>query len=105
MEEIHPKELKKLMLSKKLILIDVRREEDCKKRSLKGAISMPIPTFDLEVFRDLQAKNKGIPTYLVCYRGISSFDLAEALEYRGFRGVCSVIGGMEKCEEEGMEMN
>ncbi|PCI94407.1 hypothetical protein COB11_03895 [Candidatus Aerophobetes bacterium] len=105
MEEVHPKELKEFLLSKKLIVIDVRKEKDFKKGSLKGAISMPFDTFDVEKLKDLQEKNRDTPIYLLCYKGICSLDLAKDLEDKGFSNLASVKGGMGGCIEEGMEMH
>lgn len=104
MEEIHPKELKELLKHKPLTVIDVRKENDFKKKALKVAENLPADAFDEKRFEQIYKAKSPEKIYFVCYKGVCSKDVAMHLEQRGFQNLVSIQGGMAGCEKEGLEM-
>lgn len=103
MQKINAKELKKLLKSNNLIIIDLRKQKDFLMGSLKGALSMSYETFDLVKFEELRKKNPKDPVFFICYKGVCSSELVKMLEMKGYKALVSVEGGMEGCEKEGID--
>lgn len=74
----------------RLVLVDVRTEQEYAERHIEGAVNIPAPEMRTR-YRELDPAQ---PTYLVCGGGLRSAMAASMLQQRGFEQVTNVSGGM-----------
>jgi molybdopterin/thiamine biosynthesis adenylyltransferase/rhodanese-related sulfurtransferase len=82
---------KRLDGGERIVLIDVRENEEYRSGHLEGAISLPRGFLELKVENTL--KDKEAPMIAYCLSGVRSLLAAKALKEMGFKNVQSMIGG------------
>ena len=87
---IYPKDIERLRIEKRAIVVDVRSREEYRKGHWEGAINYP----EDEVVDYTRVLGKKRMVILYCQRGGSSMQLARNLGKRGYL-VGSVVGGYE----------
>lgn len=88
MEQILYKDLKRV---NKPNVIDLRRSEDFKRCSFKGAVNVTIIGL---LFNTKKFLNKEDTYYLMCYSGNTSSNATMILDQRGYN-VVNVVGGYQ----------
>ena len=86
MNQVTIEELEQLK-DKKIIILDVRREEDYNRGTFEGARNLPIEDFSVEAYQKLLEKeglDSELPVYLLCHTGEKSRDAVEQLESAGY---------------------
>lgn len=86
-------ELRNMMKTGEVLLIDVRENSEYKKRRLKGAINIEIENID-EILTLCSDKNKKIILY--CAKGARSIVVAELLDRLGYNEIYNLEEGIEK---------
>ena len=87
---IYPKDIERLKIEKRAILIDIRSRNEYRKEHWTGAINYP----EDEVEDYTRILNKRRPIILYCEHGGSSMQLARRLGQSGYE-VGTVVGGYE----------
>lgn len=87
---IYPKDVDKIRMESRAILVDIRTREEFKKEHWKGAINYP----EDEVSDYTKVLGKRYPIILYCEHGGSSMQLARTLGKMGY-SVGTVVGGFE----------
>ena len=87
---VYPKDIEKLRVEKRAILVDIRPKKDYREGHWEGAISYPEE--DVEDYSRVLVKRR--PIILYCQHGGSSMQLARTLGRSGYE-VGSVVGGYE----------
>lgn len=82
-------------LAKGAQFIDLREEEEYRKKHIRGAVSMPYEIFP-EHFMRLPHNRTYV---LYCKRGATSMLAADKMMEKGYQ-VCSLSGGMEAAEKQ-----
>ena len=86
MNQVTIEELEQLK-DKKIVILDVRKEEDYNRGTFDGALNLPIEKFSVEAYQALSEKEgltKDLPVYLLCHTGEKSRDAVETLEAAGY---------------------
>ena len=86
MNQVTIEELEQLK-DKKIIILDVRREEDYNRGTFEGARNLPIEDFSVEAYQKLLEKeglDSELSVYLLCHTGEKSRDAVEQLESAGY---------------------
>lgn len=91
MDTIYGKDLDRLIEEQKIILIDVRENEDYRKKHIQGAYNLPYSTHK----NRLRNLNKNHTYVLYCNHGILSYQIAKKMEGDGFK-VMTLMNGIEK---------
>ena len=91
MNEISCLELKELLKTKSISLIDVREKEEVDICSINGAIHIPMNSLPLELPK-LKINTKYA---IICHSGVRSYHACNYLLKLGF-SVVNVIGGIDK---------
>ncbi len=89
-EIVYPKDIERLRIDKKAILIDIRSRNDYREGHWEGAINYP----EMEVEDYTKVLTKKRPVILYCQHGGSSMQQARNLGKKGYE-VGSVVGGYE----------
>ena len=100
---VYPKDIEKLRIERRAILIDIRPKKDYGEGHWEGAINYPEES--IEDYTRILSKKR--PIILYCQHGGSSMQLARSLGRSGY-DVGSVVGGyvaMKKYKEETSEKN
>ena len=87
---VYPKDIERLRIEKRAILVDIRSKNDYRESHWEGAINYP--EADVEDYTKVLLKKKPIIVY--CQHGGSSMQLARTLGRSGY-DVGSVVGGYE----------
>lgn len=89
-------ELRNLVKTEDVLLIDTRENTEYKKSRLKGAINIEVDDIDkiLTIYPD---KNKKIVVY--CSKGVRSIVVAERLDELGYTRIYNLEKGIEKIEK------
>ena len=85
---VYPKDIERLRIEKKAILIDIRSRDAYREGHWEGAINYP--ETEVEDYRKVLQKRR--PIILYCQHGGSSMQLARTLGRVGYE-VATVIGG------------
>ena len=85
---VYPKDIERLRIEKKAILIDIRSRDAYREGHWEGAINYP--ETEVEDYRKVLQKKR--PIILYCQHGGSSMQLARTLGRVGYE-VATVIGG------------
>ena len=85
---VYPKDIERLRIEKKAILIDIRSRDAYREGHWEGAINYP--ETEVEDYRKVLQKRR--PIILYCQHGGSSMQLARTLGRAGYE-VATVIGG------------
>ncbi len=91
METIYGKDLDQLIEQQKVVVIDVRDNEDYRQKHIYGAYNLPYTTYK----NRLKYLNKNYTYVLYCTHGILSYQVAKKMEGEGFH-VMSLMDGIEK---------
>lgn len=83
--KITAQEAKNMIDTAKVILVDVRRENEYKKEHIPGSILLPNETVDKEAFKTLPDQNAVLLVY--CRSGQRSKQAALKLEQMGYRHI------------------
>ena len=87
---VYPKDIERLRIEKRAILVDIRSREDYKRGHWEGAINYP----ENEVEDYSKVLQKKRPIILYCQHGGSSMQQARNLGRKGY-DVGTVVGGYE----------
>lgn len=87
---VYPKDIERLRIEKRAILIDIRSRDDYREGHWEGAINYPEE--DVEDYTKILLRKRPIIVY--CQHGGSSMQLARTLGRNGY-DVGSVVGGFE----------
>ena len=87
---IYPKDIERLKIEKRAILIDIRSRDEYRREHWMGAINYP----EDETRDYTKVLNKRRPIILYCEHGGSSMQLARNLGKNGYE-VGTVVGGYE----------
>lgn len=87
---VYPKDIERLRIEKRAILIDIRPRDAYREEHWEGAINYP--EAEIEDYRKVLQKKR--PIILYCQHGGSSMQLARTLGRAGYE-VGTVIGGYE----------
>lgn len=90
-KQISPSQTKSMIISKSVILIDLRKSNEYQEAHIDGALSMDNET--LTNFINQTNKSSTIVCY--CYKGISSKGACQKFFKSGFRNVYNLKGGFE----------
>jgi adenylyltransferase/sulfurtransferase len=82
---------KKIDQGEKLVLVDVRENEEYRGGHLEGAISLPRGFLELKIENAIRDKDAPIVTY--CLSGVRSLLAGRVLREMGFKDVSSMAGG------------
>ena len=88
---VYPKDIQRLRIEKKAILIDIRPKDAYREGHWEGAINYP--EAEVEDYQKISLKKR--PLILYCQHGGSSMQLARILGRAGY-DVGTVIGGYKK---------
>jgi thiosulfate sulfurtransferase len=89
-KNITVEELKEKMQHEKVIIADVRREEDFAEKHIPGAVYL-----DQYNFNDFVANtDKDATIVICCYRGNRSRKMIPRLLHKGFKEVYNLTGGL-----------
>lgn len=94
MNQVTIEELEQLK-DRKIVILDVRKEEDYNRGTFEGAINLPIEAFTVEAYQTLLEKEglaADLPVYLLCHTGEKSRDVVEQLESAGYEAY-NINGG------------
>ncbi len=94
--EISVEDTKKLMKNGKIVLLDVREQNERNTANIKGSIFIPIG--QLPGRTNELNKSDSIITY--CHHGVRSYVAAEILLSKGFKNVKSMAGGINAWSRE-----
>lgn len=87
---VYPKDIERLRIEKRAILIDIRSKDKYREGHWEGAINYPEE--EVEDYRKVLGKKR--PIILYCQHGGSSMQLARTLGRSGYE-VGTVVGGYE----------
>ena len=87
---VYPKDISRLRIEKRAIVIDIRSRDDYRQGHWEGAINYPEE--DVEDYTKVLLKKR--PIIIYCQHGGSSMQLARMLGRKGYE-VGSVVGGYE----------
>ena len=87
---VYPKDIERLRIEKRAILIDVRAREDYRKGHWEGAINYPED--EIEDYTKVLGNRRPIIVY--CEHGGSSMQIARELGKSGY-DVATIVGGYE----------
>lgn len=90
MESITTQDLKQLLATKEIHLLDVREEDEYAESHIHQAQLVPLSSFP-DVLTSLDAKEK---YYLICRSGRRSKQAGMIMEFNNFNDVTNVEGGM-----------
>ena len=91
---VYPKDIERLRIEKRSILVDIRSRNDYRDGHWEGAINYPEE--DIEDYTKVLLKKRPIIVY--CQHGGSSMQLARTLGRAGYE-VGTVIGGYESMKK------
>ena len=91
---VYPKDIERLRIEKRAILIDVRSRDAYREGHWEGAINYP--ESEVEDYKKVLTKKR--PLILYCQHGGSSMQLARTLGRAGYE-VGTVIGGYESMKK------
>lgn len=92
-EVITPAVLKKrLDADEKLILIDVRTEDEFNFCKISGSINISLR----RLMQESEKIDNNYPIILICHHGVRSMQALHLLKSQGFENVSSLQGGVEK---------
>ena len=91
---VYPKDIERLRIEKRAILIDIRPRAAYREGHWEGAINYP--DIEIEDYTKVLAKKR--PLILYCQHGGSSMQLARTLGRAGYE-VGTVIGGYESMKK------
>lgn len=87
---VYPKDISRLRIEKRAIVIDIRSRDDYRQGHLEGAINYPEE--EVEDYTKVLLKKR--PIIIYCQHGGSSMQLARLLGRNGYE-VGSVVGGYD----------
>ena len=87
---VYPKDIERLQLEKRAVVVDIRTKNEYRKGHWKGAVNYPEE--EITDYTNVLGKNRMI--FLYCEHGGSSMQLARILGKKGYQ-VGTVVGGYE----------
>jgi rhodanese-related sulfurtransferase len=91
MRTIDVHELQQLLADGKIMLLDVRGDDEFSYAAIAGSVHIPLP----ELPRRADELNPARPIAVLCHHGLRSEMAARWLERNGFTDVSNVAGGID----------
>jgi len=96
MQNLAPSELKALLDTGTVVLLDVRQPEELEIARLPGAIHIPLA----DLMGRLGELNPAHPIAVLCHHGVRSEMAGRLLERNGFASVAHLSGGIDAWSQE-----
>jgi rhodanese-related sulfurtransferase len=96
MRALQPTELKSLLDTGQVVLLDVRQPEEVALAALPGAVNIPMA----EIPQRLSELDPEKVIVLFCHHGVRSENAGRYLERKGFTGVSHLAGGIDAWSQQ-----